>query len=301
MRKTLIPVLVALALAVSCSTHTAPGRTVTQPAPTTAIAPVTSTFPDKATLPVMETLQTIVPPEAGTVTPAPPARQTVYVAPSTASRSTTVPTAASVTATPVVVYVSVDGRANVRKAPSTAAEIVDRLARGTAVNATPVAGGAWYRIEAGRYIAAPVVSRTKPAPAPPTTHPSVPKSVTPKQRLDACIDQVDPNRTAKWFLQSKGPWGQTWIPVEEVYISPAVPPTKVCDVVRHEWMHVLQSRAWGLGLFDETNRILGTSGRAAVDQVADCGAELLGAKWVNYGCRSAAERKLAADLLAGKF
>ena len=122
--------------------------------------------------------------------------------------------------------------------------------------------------------------------------------------LDKCIDKVDPKRTTMWHTSNPhGTWGTTNQNNGVVWIDTArIPPRYLCSVVFHEWIHVLQSRAnprWRVTA-GQVNRVLGTSGLRGLEYVADCGALQLGAIWIHYGCRSAAEKKMAANLLAGK-
>jgi len=121
-------------------------------------------------------------------------------------------------------------------------------------------------------------------------------------QMNACINKIDPKRTVPWKYVDKGAWGATWVgnPKDAVvYIAPRTPANKMCDVVFHEWIHVLQARAWGAQSFSVINDALGIKGPkfAGVDQVADCGALMLGAKWINYGCTSSTAKAIARTLL----
>lgn len=69
------------------------------------------------------------------------------------------------------------------------------------------------------------------------------------------------------------PWGKATR--GRVQISPDVPCKSIGDVARHEWMHVLQWRAYG-----PVKAAYGT--QANVERIADCGSRMLGSDYTPY-------------------
>jgi len=93
-------------------------------------------------------------------------------------------------------------------------------------------------------------------------------------------------------------WGATNLNSCEVWVSPSTPANLILDVVRHEYMHVLQCRIYG-GDINAMEKDAG--GWNELDRIADAGALQLGAGWVNYTYNPTAhERQEAANLLAGR-
>lgn len=92
-------------------------------------------------------------------------------------------------------------------------------------------------------------------------------------------------------------WGVTNLGTCEVWVNPSTPSGRILDVVRHEYGHVLQCRAFG---GDSQALIAASGGMSEVERVADAIALRLGASWVNYTASPADWEWAAADaLLAG--
>ena len=84
-------------------------------------------------------------------------------------------------------------------------------------------------------------------------------------------------------------------------ISPSVPLRRLDAVVRHEWSHVLQSRAYGGDTPAMLAALDASFGPRGVEVAADCMARQLGATWTHYtACADPRWRAAAATLLAGR-
>lgn len=128
------------------------------------------------------------------------------------------------------------------------------------------------------------------APAPPA-----------RQKASDCDWQVNLERArvdhpAEWIVLDTGAWGRAEVPGERIWIAPRTPCDKVYSVAVHEWTHHMQGvvyRDWG-----EVLRELAPYGGPEV--VADCGALLLGATWIRYGCTAERSFAAAAAILRGE-
>lgn len=121
-----------------------------------------------------------------------------------------------------------------------------------------------------------------PAPAP------APKPQ--KSKWDQCIDRVDPGRTVDWRIGNYGHYGQA--STNYVLLGNHTPDHRKCAVVYHEWFHTVHARKEG-GI----GNIINTYGRNRLESITDCGALMLGADWVNYGCGGEADRQKAREIL----
>lgn len=112
----------------------------------------------------------------------------------------------------------------------------------------------------------------------------------------ANLDSAKSNRPAEWIVLDTGAWGRAEVPGERIWIAPRTPCDKVYSVAVHEWTHHMQGvvyRDWG-----EVLRELAPYGGPEV--VADCGALLLGATWIRYGCTAEQSFAAAAAILRGE-
>jgi hypothetical protein len=123
-------------------------------------------------------------------------------------------------------------------------------------------------------------------------------------RAVARIPGYSGHRPTRWVLTSRyGHWGATDLASGTVYISPAVPPSRLDDVVRHEWAHVLTIRVYGsaAATISGLDAYFGGSGMTGAERAADCMARQLGASWTNYtSCSVAAWQRGATRLLQGR-
>ena len=103
--------------------------------------------------------------------------------------------------------------------------------------------------------------------------------------------------SAQWRVRDTGAWGATNLSTGTVYIAPRTPPARLLDVVRHEYMHVLQGRAYG----DIRSAGAALAAVGGIEVNADCGALAMGASWTNY-VRSCTPLQASAALriLAGQ-
>lgn len=111
-----------------------------------------------------------------------------------------------------------------------------------------------------------------------------------KTTWESCIDRVDPNRTVDWRIGSYGHYGQA--STNFVLLGSHTPDHRKCAVVYHEWFHTVHARKEG-GI----DNLFNVYGQSRVESIADCGALMLGADWVNYGCRSDKDRQKAREIL----
>lgn len=123
-------------------------------------------------------------------------------------------------------------------------------------------------------------------------------------RAVARIPGYSAYRPTRWVLTGKyGHWGATDLSSGTVYISPSVPASRLDDVVRHEWAHVLTIRIYGSAsaTISGLNAYFGGSGMAGGERATDCMARQLGATWTGYtSCSSAAWQRGAVRLLQGR-
>lgn len=110
------------------------------------------------------------------------------------------------------------------------------------------------------------------------------------------LDRATAGRDAEWLVLDTGAWGRAEVPGRRIWVSPKTPCDKVYSVAAHEWTHHMQGIVygdWGVVL-----RELAPFGGPEV--VADCGALLLGATWINYGCPDGLSSDAAAAVLRGE-
>lgn len=103
-------------------------------------------------------------------------------------------------------------------------------------------------------------------------------------------------RPAQWIILDTGAWGRAEVPGNRIWIAPRTPCDKVYSVAVHEWTHHMQGvvyRTWA-----EVQRELAPYG--GPEMVADCGALLLGATWIRYGCPGRYTTDAAAAILRGE-
>jgi hypothetical protein len=153
--------------------------------------------------------------------------------------------------------------------------------------------------------AAPRPVRAKVRTAKPTSaHAPTARGGSALSRAVARIPGYSAHRPTRWVSTSKyGHWGATDLGSGTVYISPSVPASRLDDVVRHEWSHVLAIRVYGSAsaTIAGLDAYFGGSGMVGVERAADCMARQLGATWTNYtSCSSAAWQRGAAHLLQGR-
>lgn len=128
-----------------------------------------------------------------------------------------------------------------------------------------------------------------------------------RQRVNAARAQIpgalDP--TITWIVSSDyASWGVTDWYDDTVYLSPDIPISRVADVVKHEYGHVLSVRAYDGDVHRAVlamNAFFGGAGNGGAERAADCIARLLGADWTNYtACAHAHWRDGARRLLHGQ-
>lgn len=144
---------------------------------------------------------------------------------------------------------------------------------------------------------------TEPPTATPHTVPgqSPPDTPPPREqkRCDwhANLNRAAAGRTADWIVQDTGAWGRAEVPGRRIWIAPRTPCGKVYSVAVHEWTHHMQGvvyRDWGAVV-----RELAPYGGPEI--VADCGALILGATWIRYGCPGGSSNAAAAAILRGEL
>jgi Putative peptidoglycan binding domain len=140
--------------------------------------------------------------------------------------------------------------------------------------------------------------------------PAVPKAVhgpTSWTALNHSIGRIPGYRSgiATWIVTARyGHWGTSDLGNGDIFISPAVPASRLYSVAVHEYAHALASvdygrdwRAMDAGI----DRWFGANGRLSREWSADCMARLDGATWTHYTpCSSAHWRQGARLLLAGR-
>lgn len=139
-------------------------------------------------------------------------------------------------------------------------------------------------------------------PATPTTAAPAPSTLPPPKPAKARCDWMEnfehgtAGRPADWIIADTGAWGRAEVPGDRIWIAPRTPCDKVYSVAVHEWTHHMQGhvyRDW-----DEVERELAPYG--GPEMVADCGALLLGATWIKYGCPGRFSTDAAAAILRGE-
>lgn len=153
---------------------------------------------------------------------------------------------------------------------------------------------------------------TAPVAPPARTSPATPSGAgsTGWPALDAAIRRIPGYggaAPATWSVSGRsGHYGSTYWYVNTIDISPSVPTRLLDSVVRHEWSHLLQTRAYSgdlSTLVSSLNAAFGGPGPSGVDGVekaADCMALQLGATWTHYtSCRNRSWQAGAATLRAG--
>ncbi|WP_034268573.1 hypothetical protein [Haloechinothrix halophila] len=144
--------------------------------------------------------------------------------------------------------------------------------------------------------------RTDRRPATPTTDAPAPSTLPPPRPAKARCDWMEnfehgrAGRPADWIIADTGAWGRAEVPGDRIWIAPRTPCDKVYSVAVHEWTHHMQGhvyRDW-----DEVERELAPYG--GPEMVADCGALLLGATWIKYGCPGQVSTDAAAAILRGE-
>lgn len=103
-------------------------------------------------------------------------------------------------------------------------------------------------------------------------------------------------RPAKWIVKDTGAWGRSEVPGSRIWIARGTPCGKVFSVAVHEWTHHMQGVVYGD--WGVVQRELARYGGPEIN--ADCGALILGATWINYGCPNEKARAAAAAILRGE-
>lgn len=110
------------------------------------------------------------------------------------------------------------------------------------------------------------------------------------------LDRAVAGRPARWIVRDTGAWGRAQVPGDRIWIARRTPCDKVFSVAVHEWVHHMQGivyRDWGTVV-----RELAPYGGPEV--VADCGALILGATWIHYGCPGQTAHAAAAAIIDGR-
>ncbi|MPY98497.1 MAG: hypothetical protein GEU97_10965 [Actinophytocola sp.] len=171
----------------------------------------------------------------------------------------------------------------------------------------------WHQHERNAAPEPPRTTTTK-RPAPPKPQPQQPKprrtatrapvpaaEPAPKPKNERCdwmanFEHGKAGRPADWIILDTGAWGRAEVPGDRIWIAPRTPCDKVYSVAVHEWTHHMQGhvyRDWA-----EVERELAPYG--GPEMVADCGALLLGATWIKYGCPGRLTTDAAAAILRGE-
>lgn len=112
----------------------------------------------------------------------------------------------------------------------------------------------------------------------------------------ANLERATAGRLVDWIILDTGAWGRAEVPGTRIWIAPRTPCEKVYSVAVHEWTHHMQGVVYGD--WGVVQRELATYGGA--EAVADCGALLLGATWIKYGCKSQRASDAAFAILRGE-
>jgi uncharacterized protein YjaZ len=96
---------------------------------------------------------------------------------------------------------------------------------------------------------------------------------------------------ADWNLAESGSWGLMKTATGKVFIAKGVPCDKVRSVMVHEYTHVLQWRLYGSSLVSDLES------HGGAEEIADCGARMLGATWTHYVQTCTAEQTRSADAI----
>jgi len=129
--------------------------------------------------------------------------------------------------------------------------------------------------------------------------------------LEAAIGRIPgyaDAQPATWLVSGRyGHYGSTELSDQTITIAPTVPTRLLDSVVRHEWSHILQARAYGgdvpamLGSLNAAFGGPGGRGVSGVERAADCMARQLGATWTHYtSCDDPDWQARAATLRAGR-
>lgn len=103
-------------------------------------------------------------------------------------------------------------------------------------------------------------------------------------------------RTADWIVLDTGAWGRAEVPGTRIWIAPRTPCDKVYSVAVHEWTHHMQGVVYG----DWGGVVRELAPYGGPEIVADCGALILGATWIRYGCPGGSSHSAAAAILLGE-
>lgn len=137
--------------------------------------------------------------------------------------------------------------------------------------------------------------RKPDASATPQVTPPPPSAIGPTGSCDwtANLERAKRGREAEWIILDTGAWGRAEVPGDRIWIAPRTPCSKVYSVAVHEWVHHMQGVVYGD--WAVVQRELAPYG--GPEMVADCGALLLGATWIKYGCPGWASNDAAAAIL----
>ncbi len=127
---------------------------------------------------------------------------------------------------------------------------------------------------------------TTPTKSHQATTPVAPKPVAPKPAGDpwmATFSRLAASLPGEWYVRDAGALGATCLRAGgpcahagQVFIARRTPLNQLASVMKHESMHVRQSRIYGL------NVITALAPFGGIEAVADCGARMLGATWTHY-------------------
>lgn len=131
-----------------------------------------------------------------------------------------------------------------------------------------------------------------------TALPATATSLRPES--DSCdwhanLERARSGRLVDWIILDTGAWGRAEVPGNRIWIAPRTPCDKVYSVAVHEWTHHMQGVVYGDWRL--VTRELAPYGGAEV--VADCGALILEATWIRYGCVAQESRDAASAILRG--
>lgn len=138
-----------------------------------------------------------------------------------------------------------------------------------------------------------------PGPVPAAAPPLETPAAAPKETIcdwHAKLEGATAGRPADWTVLDTGAWGRAEVPGTRIWIAPRTPCEKVHSVALHEWTHHMQGVVYGD--WGVVKRELARYGGA--EAVADCGALLLGATWVHYGCPTQKSSRAAFAILRGE-
>lgn len=142
----------------------------------------------------------------------------------------------------------------------------------------------------------PMTATPRPLELPPEPATETPRRNSPTCDWQENLEWATVGRLADWIIMDTGAWGRAEVPGERIWIAPRTPCDKVYSVAVHEWTHHMQGVVygdWGVVL-----RELAPYGGPEI--VADCGALILGATWIKYGCPGGQSSEAAAAILRGE-